>query len=210
MTPPAPGRGGPSGPGLVTVVPDPGRFEIAATRVLLHGVLSGAYRRWVAGLGLRGDERVLDFGSGSGAAARHLLRRLEPRGGHLTCADISPAWQASLRESLSGHDVTYVLGDIRRLGLPPASFDLVVVHWMLHDVPACDRPAILAELARLLRPGGRLATREPVRPGAGISPAELRVLLRAAGLRELRAAEGSAPLMGWYYAGIWEKLAGDG
>ncbi len=177
-------------------------------RVMLHGVMSGAYRSWIAGLGLRGDEQVLDFGSGSGAAARHLVRALEPRRGHLTCVDISPAWQAALRESLAGHDVTYALGDIRRLALPKDSFDVVIVHWMLHDVPAGERPGILAELARLLRPGGRLATREPTRDGEGIAAADLRGLLRAAGLRELRGAEGSAFLMGPYYSGVWERPTG--
>lgn len=187
------------------VVPDPSRLEILLTRVMLHGVLSGAYRTWVAGLGLRGDERVLELGSGSGAAARHLVEVLEPRGGHLTCVDVSPGWQAALRRSLAGHGVTCVAGDIRRLGLPAGSFDLVVVHWMLHDVPSGDRPAILAELARLLRPGGRLATREPTRAGAGIPATGLRALLRGAGLREVRGTEGSALLMGPYYSGVWRK-----
>ncbi len=187
------------------MVPDPGPLEVALTRALLHGIMSGAYREWVADLGLHGDERVLDLGSGSGAAARHLVRALGPRGGHLTCVDISPGWQAALRKSLAGYDVTYALGDIRGLGLSGASFDLVVVHWMLHDVPAGERGAILAELARVLRPGGRLATREPTRPGEGIAPAELCDQLRAAGLRELRGAAGSALLMGPYYSGLWEK-----
>ena len=192
-------------PAPVDLVPDPSRFEVVLTRVMLHGLMSGAYRSWVASLGLRGDEQVLDYGSGSGAAARHLVEVLEPRGGHLTCADVSPGWQAALRRSLAGHDVSYALGDIRRLALPGASFDVVVVHWMLHDVPAADRPAILAELARLLRPGGRLATREPTRPGEGIATEEVRALLAAAGLREQRGGEGSAFLMGPYYTGIWEK-----
>lgn len=191
----------------VELVPDPGRFEVALTRLMLHGLMSGAYRTWVAGLGLRGDEQVLDFGSGSGAAARHLLRVLEPRGGRLTCVDVSPGWQAALRRSLAGHDVTFALGDVRVLALPVGTFDLVVAHWMVHDVPAADRPAILEELVRLLRPGGRLATREPVRVGDGIAAAELRGLLQACGLRELRAAERSAFLMGPYYSGMWEKPA---
>jgi hypothetical protein len=38
------------------VVPHPGRLEVAVTRVMLHGIMSGAYRSWIAGLGLRGAE----------------------------------------------------------------------------------------------------------------------------------------------------------
>ena len=113
-------------------------------------------------MGLRGDERVLDYGSGSGAAARHLARLLEAGGGHLTCMDVSARWQAVLRKVLRAYpDVEYLLGDVRAMGLPAARFDVVLVHWMLHDVPPRDRPAIVAELARLLRPGGRLFLREP-------------------------------------------------
>lgn len=190
------------------VVPDPRGFEVLLTRVMLHGVLSGAYRSWVDGLGLRGDERVLDYGSGSGAAARHLVKALDAGGGRLTCVDVSPGWQAVLRRTLAGHDVTYALGDIRALGLPGASFDVVVVHWMFHDVPATDRGTILAELVRLLRPGGRLAVREPTRPGEGIAAVTLRGLLQAAGLHELHGVEASALLLSSYYSGVWEKPVG--
>ena len=99
-------------------VPDPSGLEVLLTRLMLHGVMSGAYRRWVTSIGLRGDERVLDYGSGSGAAARHLVKVLQTCGGHMTCADISPVWQAALRKTLAGREVEYVLGDIRRLELP--------------------------------------------------------------------------------------------
>lgn len=186
-------------------VPDPGAVEVLLTRVMLHGVMSGAYARFVQNIGLRGDERVLDFGSGSGAAARHLVKVLRAGGGRLTCVDISPAWQAALRKTLAGYDVDYALGDIRQLGLPAAGFDVVVMHWMLHDVPAADRRAVLSELARLLRPGGRLATREPTRPEEGIPAAQLRGLLQDAGLVESRGFEGSAFMMGPYYVGMWRK-----
>ena len=188
-------------------VPDPGGLEVLLTRLMLHGVMSGTYKKWVTSIGLRGDERVLDYGSGSGAVARHLVKVLEAGGGHLTCVDISPAWQAALRKTLAGCAVEYALGDVRRLELPAGSFDVVAMHWMFHDVPAADRRAILDELARLLRPGGRLATREPTRREEGIPAAQLRGLLQGAGLRELRGFEGSAFMMGPYYAGVWEKPA---
>jgi ubiquinone/menaquinone biosynthesis C-methylase UbiE len=186
-------------------VPDPSGLEVLLTRLMLHGVMSGAYRKWVVSIGLRGDERVLDYGSGSGAAARHLAKVLEAGGGSLTCADISPAWQAALRKTLAGCEVEYALGDIRRLELLAGSFDVVVMHWMFHDVPAADRRAVLDELARLLRPGGRLATREPTRREEGIPAVQLRGLLKGAGLRELRGFEASAFMMGPYYSGVWEK-----
>ena len=144
------------------VRPEPGRAEALAARLFTNRLLSPLYRRYVDQMGLRGDERVLDYGSGSGAAARHLAKLLGAGGGHLTCMDVSARWQAVLRKALRAYpDVEYRLGDVRTMGLPAASFDVVLVHWMLHDVPPWDRPAIVAELARLLRPGGRLFCASP-------------------------------------------------
>ena len=56
--------------------PEPGRAEAFAARLFTNLLLSPLYRRYVDEMGLRGDERVLDYGSGSGAAARHLARRV--------------------------------------------------------------------------------------------------------------------------------------
>jgi len=156
-------------------------------------------------MGLRGDERVLDYGSGSGAAARHIAKRLRAGGGRLTCVDISPSWQRALRRTLRRYqNAEYALGDVRDLGLPEGSFDVVLVHWMLHDVPVADRPSVLAVLARLLRPGGRLFIREPAGPSEGAAAA-LRSLLSGAGLSELRGAESSAFFLGRNYSGVWER-----
>ncbi len=179
------------------------------TRLMLHWLLGGTYRRFVDSMGLRGDERVLDFGSGSGAAARHIAKRLQAGGGRLTCVDISPSWQRALHKTLRRYqNVEYALGDMRELGLPEGGFDVVLVHWMLHDVPGADRPSVLAVLASLLRPGGRLFIREPARPSEGIATAAVRSLLGAAGLRELRGTEGSAFFLGLNYSGVWQRQAG--
>jgi len=207
----APDSGGaPSGPGGVPLAPggappEPGRAEVAAARVLTNRVLGPLYGTYVRQMELRGDERVLDYGSGSGAAARHLAERLRPAGS-LTCVDISARWQQALRSVLKRYpEVELRCGDIRTLGLPEAGFDVVLVHWMLHDVPPWDRPSIVAELARLLRPGGRLFSREPTSAKHGMPAAQVRELLAAAGLTEALATEGKAPIMGEYYRAVWIK-----
>ena len=188
-----------------TQPPEPGRAEAQAARLFTNLLLSPLYRRFVDEMGLRGDERVLDYGSGSGAAARHLARRLQQEG-HLTCVDVSERWQAVLRRVLRAYPgVEFRLGDVREMNLPAASYDVVLVHWMLHDVPPWDRPSILAELARLLRPGGRLFSREPTSPKHGMPAAEVRELLAAAGLTETRSAEGSLRVIGSYYRGVWTR-----
>ena len=158
-------------------------------------------------MGLRGDERVLDYGSGSGAAARHLAKRLQA-GGRLTCMDVSARWQAVIRKVLRAYpEVEFRLGDVRAMGLPDGSFDVVLVHWMLHDLAPWDRPSIVAELVRLLRPGGRLFSREPTGARHGMPAAQARELYAAAGLRESLAREGRALIIGEYYLAVWTKPA---
>ena len=191
--------------GRSSTPPEPGRAAVAAARVLTNRVLGPLYGRYVRQMGLRGDERVLDYGSGSGAAARHLAARLHPDG-RLTCVDISARWQEALRSVLRRYpEVDLRCGDIRTLGLPGASFDVVLVHWMLHDVPPWDRPSIVAELARLLRPGGRLFSREPTSTKHGMPAAQVRELFAAAGLTETLATEGKAPILGRHYRAVWTR-----
>lgn len=195
--------------GAAPSVSEPGRAEAQAARLFTNLLLSPLYRRYVRQMGLRGDERVLDYGSGSGAAARHLARLLEAGGGRLTCMDVSSRWQAVLRRVLRAYpDVEYLLGDVRAMGLAAGSFDVVLVHWVLHDVPPWDGPTIVAELARLLRPSGRLFLREPTGKRHGMPAAQARELFVAAGLTETLASEGKAFLLGEYYRAVWTWPAG--
>jgi ubiquinone/menaquinone biosynthesis C-methylase UbiE len=196
-----------TGRGPVKPFREPGRAEAQAARLFTNLVLSPLYRRYVDEMGLRGDERVLDYGSGSGAAARHLAKRLQP-GGRLTCMDVSARWQAVIRKVLRAcPDVEFRQGDVRTMGLREASYDVVLVHWMLHDVAPGDRPSIVAELARLLRPGGRLFSREPTGTRHGMPAAQAREVFAAAGLSESLAVEGKAWILGEYYRAVWTKPA---
>ena len=185
---------------------EPSAAEVLGSRVMMNGALSPLYRRYVDEMRLRGDERVLDYGSGSGAAARHLAKRLGAGGGSLDCIDVSARWQRLLQKTLSGcPGVVLRLGDIRTMGLEEGSYDVVLVHWMLHDIHPADRPSIIAELARLLRPGGRLFLREPTGARHGLPAAQVRSLLTAAGLTETLATEGKGAVLGEHYRAVWTK-----
>lgn len=76
---------------------------------------------------------------------------------------------------------------------------------MLHDVAPADRRSIVAELARLVRPGGRLFSREPTHASHGMPAAEMREVLCAAGLRETSAGQGKALILGEFYRSVWSK-----
>lgn len=172
----------------------PSRLTRAAYRFLYDPLRAGYLRALVASLELDGTERVLDFGSGAGSEASYLARALG-RGGRLTCLDVSPTWLAEARHRLRRQaNVEFLLGEAPAVGLPDAAFDLILAHFVLHDVDRTALPDVLAALARSLRPDGRFVVVEPVtsnRPwGRGapghhhLSADELRSLMAATGLVE--------------------------
>ena len=105
-------------------------------------------------LPLAGDERVLDAGCGSGRVTELLAERL-PRGG-VVALDASASMIAAARERLTvfGDRIEYVTADLGR-PLPLAEpVDAILSTATFHWVP--DHDALFANLAAVLRPGGRL------------------------------------------------------
>ncbi len=105
-------------------------------------------------LPLRGDERVLDAGCGTGRVTDRLVERL-PRG-RVVALDGSPAMVDLARQRLArfGDRVDYLVAD---LGMPlpiEGVVDAVLSTATFHWVP--DHDALFANLAAVTRPGGRL------------------------------------------------------
>ena len=90
---------------------------------------------------------VLEVGSGDGAFAARLAASLP---GDLIAVDLTERAVGLAR----GRGVTAMQADVQDLPFEDGRFDCVVAKWMLYHVPDLDRG--LAELARVLRPGGRL------------------------------------------------------
>lgn len=103
-------------------------------------------------LALRGDERVLDAGCGTGRVTGALLDRLPD--GRVVALDGSAAMVGEARRVL-GDDprVAFVVGDLTQ-PLPDDGFDAIVSTSTFHWVP--DHPALWSRLAAALRPGGVL------------------------------------------------------
>ena len=98
--------------------------------------------------------RLIDLGTGAG----RMLTLLGPRAGHAIGLDLSQQMlniaRAHVAEAGGSRSVELRHGDIYATGLPSASAELVVVHWVLHYLVEPGRA--VAEAARLLTPGGRL------------------------------------------------------
>ena len=105
-------------------------------------------------LSLRGDETVLDAGCGSGRVTEQLLERLPA--GRVIAADAAPSMLAEARKRLErfGERVSFMECDLGRplpLDEPvDAVFSTATFHWVR------DHDALFANLAAVLRPGGRL------------------------------------------------------
>jgi ArsR family transcriptional regulator len=137
---------------------------------------------------------VLDVGSGDGAAAAAIA----PYCRSLTCVDTNARLIEAARTRLAHHgNVRAEVADAHELPFSDASFDAVLV---FHTLTYAERPArVLAECARVLRPGGRLVvlcldehrqSEVTARYGerhAGFSPKALRGMLSRAGLDTVSA-----------------------
>jgi SAM-dependent methyltransferase len=168
-------------------ITDPTRVEIKFNVFTTCYLLSAAYEKYVERMNLKGNERVLDFGAGPGSAARFLARKLNAPDGQLTCLDISPTWMKVIQTRLSdSQNIRYRLGDIRRLELEKEFFDMILIHFVLHDIDQEIRHEIINRLSGLLKPGGRLYIREPRSNLHGMQALEIRQLMQQAGLKEAR------------------------
>jgi SAM-dependent methyltransferase len=113
---------------------------------------------------------VLDAACGTGFLAYHLLARITPAS--LTLADISTAELEAARMLLASGlrapaDLRAIACDLTATPFEDASFDVVVGNSFLHHFPSV--PALLLELRRILRPGGRLIVlHEPTPPAVAL------------------------------------------
>ena len=101
---------------------------------------------------------IVEFGPGVGATAE-LLLAAGPRS--YRGVDPNPEGRDAVARILAAHEqADYVVADARATGLPDASADLVVGEAMLTIQDHEGKQAVIAEAARLLRPGGRYALHE--------------------------------------------------
>src|SRR6266700_3349201 len=102
-------------------------------------------------------DAVLDVGCGTGTLAMEVARRVGRAG---RVAGVDPGTQqiarARAKAARRNLPIEFQIGVIEQLAFPDRSFDVVLSTLMMHHVPAPLKRQGLAEIARVLKPGGRL------------------------------------------------------
>jgi demethylmenaquinone methyltransferase/2-methoxy-6-polyprenyl-1,4-benzoquinol methylase len=152
-----------------------GVFDSVAPKYdLMNDLMSGGmHRLWkqftLSQTQLRPGQRALDVAGGTGDLARGMAKQVGERG-LVVLSDINGAMLARGRDRLLDaglvQGLDFVQANAEKLPFADASFDCVTIGFGLRNVT--DKPAALASMRRVLRPGGRLIVLEfsqPVAPG---------------------------------------------
>lgn len=148
--------------------------SVADNYDLMNDLMSaGAHRLWkrfaLSLAALRPGQRALDVAGGTGDLAAGLARQVGPRGlvvlSDINAQMLSRGRDRLIDEGLVGN-VACVQANAEKLPFADASFDCATIGFGLRNVT--DKPAALASMRRVLKPGGQLIVLEfskPVAPG---------------------------------------------
>jgi SAM-dependent methyltransferase len=124
-------------------------------------IIGGEVLPWAVGDRDLGDD-VLEVGAGPGLTTDVLRQRVK----RLTAVEIDPQLADALRARLGGTNVTVVEGDATDLPIESDRFSAATTFNMLHHVPSAElQDRVLAELCRVLRPGGLLIGTDGIASG---------------------------------------------
>ena len=150
--------------------------SVADNYDLMNDLMSGGlHRLWkrftLSQTGLRPGQRALDVAGGTGDLAAGLARQVGASG-LVVLSDINWAMLSRGRDRLLDEGIAasvgFVQANAERLPFADASFDCVTIGFGLRNVT--DKPAALASMRRVLRPGGQLLVLEFSQPAAGLKP----------------------------------------
>lgn len=149
-----------------------GRFNAALFKVM-DGYIDWHLRDQKSRVFADLPRTVVELGSGVGANLRYL-----PRGGRLVAVEPNPHMHAMLAHAAARHGVELEIRDVvgERMDLPDASADAVISSLVLCTVS--DPAQVLAEVRRVLRPGGRFSFLEHVAAREGTVTRGMQRLVR--------------------------------
>ncbi|MGE3841548.1 MAG: ubiquinone/menaquinone biosynthesis methyltransferase [Vicinamibacterales bacterium] len=131
------------------------------TRVLSYGQDQRWKRRLIEQARIEPGERVLDLACGTG----DLADRARARGARVAGLDLTRAMLSAARHR-HGSALSFVQADMMHLPFTAARFDVVTAGYALRNLP--DLNGGLREIARVLKPGGRLLSLDFERPSGAL------------------------------------------
>ncbi|NGN63949.1 class I SAM-dependent methyltransferase [Streptomyces sp. A7024] len=145
------GKADPEAPGALG---HPGAYEVLS-KVLFLGRRRRLYGQLVALAGVGAGDRVLDIGCGPGYLTRLAARSAGPRGAAVGIDPSEEMTRYAARHTKEPN-CTFRKGLGEDLDLADDSFDAVVTSLAVHHIPEDKRERAVAEMYRVLRPGGRV------------------------------------------------------
>ena len=133
----------------------------------------GAYKLWLAGMAkqapIESSHDVLDIAGGTGDVTFTMAR--EKRPAHIQCTDLVPEMLDVARAhydegAAAGVPVDFQVVDAQDIPYDDASYDVITMAYGIRNMP--DRPRALAEMFRVLKPGGALVCLEFSTPPNGL------------------------------------------
>lgn len=161
----------------------PGAYDVFVNLFFL-GRRRATFQGLAAAAGIKRGQRALDVGSGTGYFAR-LIAESVGSDGLVVGIDASPEMVAyATQRSRLQSNCQFQLGTAESLSLPSERFDAVVSSLFMHHLPVDLRGTAVAEMYRVLRPGGTVLVADaqvPRAPG-------LRLLARVHGFDRMASA----------------------
>lgn len=146
------------------------RYDLL-NRLMSFG-MDARWRRLAAAAARPGGARVLDVGTGTGDLVAELVRQ---GAADVLGLDFAPEMlrAARVKARTIPVRVSWLLGDTQRLPFQDETFDTVTNAFLLRNLPALGTG--LAEMARVLKPGGRLVSLDMTHPEPGVFAALYRL-----------------------------------
>jgi ubiquinone/menaquinone biosynthesis C-methylase UbiE len=147
----------------------PNAVRLFERQWLVNAILWGNFARLrdtaLGELGERLDGRTLQVACVYGDFTPRLAARVAAGAGTLDVVDVLAVQLANLRMKLDAPSPTCLVHrDASDLGFPAATYERVVLFFLLHEMPEDVRRRTLAEAMRVLKPGGRLVIVDYHRP----------------------------------------------